>query len=127
MKSKLAAILLSALLLIAIAGNLYEVFLHGVRFVGSIPDSGPIEPSIISVALLAIICGSDLPAMVRASKIVRAQLQCWVSWLFLVIATPFLERYISAFQAEIVFFLFAALLAIASTLLLIRPNDLFSL
>jgi hypothetical protein len=127
MKPKVASLMLSGLLVVAITGNLYEVFVHGIRFVGSIPGSSPIDPSLIVVAMLAIICGSDLPAQVRGSRIVRVQLQCWVLWLSLVIVIPFSERYLSGSQAEITFCALAGLLAIYSVFALFRPHDLFSL
>src|SRR5580658_1996344 len=89
---KVLAIGLSILLLVVIFGRLRSIFTYGAMSLTTIrPSDSPAVELFGDAAILLLMGGAKTTALLARSALVRAQLQCWAVWCFL-LACAFLTQ-----------------------------------
>jgi hypothetical protein len=120
---KVLAFGLSILLLVVISARLSGVFNHGVMFLTTIGRShSPAVELFGDAAILLLMGGAEATALLARSALIRAQLQCWAVWCFL-LACAFLTRsWFLGPRIAVALAVAIGILALYSIILLFKPQ-----
>lgn len=120
---KVLAIGLSILLLVVIFGRLASIFTYGVMSLTTVrPSHSPAVELFGDAAILLLMGGAEATALLARSALIRAQLQCWAVWCFLLACAFLTQSWFLGLRIAAALAVAIVILAVYSIIVLFRPQ-----